>query len=492
LALSTQNRTVHLLLLVSLTVATIGFWNIHSPWGIYEDWIKVQNNAVIAQTGHISMTLGNYLTFPSSFVADQTLSFFLGYNPYFVAPFVTISTITFVIILYLLASKVLHNSSSAFFAVTLYMIGDVVINGVHYHPDYMSLCIAASLMYIIIGSSARTDRASLVTSMILMGAVITEAPSATLVTLVFIATAVLAARRYVNRRPGAFNSYFLVTVVASFVAWIIYWASLFERGVIIGIISLSSSFESLFNVSTSVIGSHSRGGSFVGPLEIFWIGVLIGLPIFIIIWHTISGDFSRINGWATFVYFSAGVAGVLAIAIQPGNFFLPLLYMPIGGSLIVMTFVKDRKYIKVLIALAIITLALPSFYAANSRIISGATQPQFYYAGSFVASYYPSSSPVFGDSLVQWFNPTAVWYSAVYLVGPANNFAAAEGNIQSYLADSQSHGSIFILQPTLFDNYYHLYGVSEGSTIQTLVDHDLSGNDLVLSDGFDSGYLPPS
>ena len=481
-----ENSTLRAMLATVFAIVVVGYWAFQSPFAMYEGSLKLVNVASIVQSGHVVLSLGNYLGYPAYFITGAALSIFSGMGLSFQLAFVIFNLGLMSLSFYVLTHHFLKNSLLAFLASVLVTEGNVYLATYQFHPDLLSVNLV--LLSIIVLETE--SRRSIIPSILLFFLIIMSDFTASSVVFSFLVIRYVFSKRYLLRSSLrlVIGSYILV-----FLAWNIFWGEGSIPSILSDVISNLGNLLTGVNHVRSTFSSNVTGPPWSTLVNVTWITMLDILPLVILFASSILKGRKSIGGTIPSFFLASVAVGIATIIGQAGvNYFVVLLYAPFAGTLILLGNQRLLGRKLLLVGILITTLCVPTFLAFNYRVVTASIPSQDAFAGYYFAMHSSTTAVVYTDNFaIQWYNP------AILIAAPPETATGAgNANLNSsdlvaafsngYLASFESHsGAFFEFYPTMLDNYYHQYGSNTGNNLRKDTLNQLHEGNLLYTNGYD-------
>jgi len=485
-----ENSAVHMIVISFLSMVVIDFWQIHSPFGLYEDVSKFVNNVVISTSGHFSALSGNFLQWPGTFLTGVIFNSLVG-TPTFLTFYLAVYSAIFGILVYAVFKAFAVGSRVAFLASVMALEGNVSLAQYMYHPDIIVLPLVLALL-LAFGKQrgSRTVVPSLYSKrglalIVLLSLAITSSDFIGSVIIVLIIMSVALYMKLTTIHN--FNPYVLVIAITAPLFWNLYWASEFSSGIIPSMVSVFSNPLGGFQHIANVYAANSAQPTWSVVLRLFWILFCTGVPVIISLLNVVHYRGNQLL-LPSLVVIGVGITSVLTFLTNGVNVFLLLLYVPLVGAILVSS-LAARARILGLIAFLLVILSVPSLLALNISVQGYVVPPQEMMSARFITSY-SSPQEVFAGSPY-----LSVFDTSFKTAGLPQSFTTISGNDLTPLgllsamkaftaAFESSHGNLLEYDPNALSVYYHLYGTDNGQSVTAIFLETIGSSDVVYSNGY--------
>jgi hypothetical protein len=475
------------LVLILLAISTSGFWVIHSPLGNYEDINKLVNNAVIREYGQIlpSGGYGTYSDFPGLFITGWSFSSLTGFNgTTLFLPLLSVSISLVALEIFLISRRLLRTNTLAFLSGYVALVGNVLLPEFQYHPDFMTISLVLTLIFL--WTLPRSKKLNTFVA-ILSSAIITSDFSASVVLLFLLLAASLLSSLLANAHQSIIKNIAIMYIVMLGI-WSVYWSSR-TTGSLLGSVLLN--FRDLIGVTRvqQLYSANVAVPIWASLVRIGWLILLVGIPLVLLPLAVFRKK--SLPAVAT-LFISSIVVGMISVLGQGGvNIFITVLYAPFAGSLILFSFVaRSRTLILAVLCLSFL-LVVPSFLASSDRILTYTYPIQYFVSAQYTDQYSTSASATFTiDSAILYYKPSKIQVvpSDLLMLPPLNQSSIYSMARLYFDSFSSRQGSLLLLTPNFFDNYYHLYGQVTGRIVETSAQAYFANQNLVYSDGYSILY----
>jgi len=474
-------------ILMLLAILTSGFWVIHSPLGNYEDIDKLVNNAVLREYGQI-LPSGGYATypdFPSLFITGQSFSSLTGFTgTTFFLPLLSVSISLVALEIFLIARRILGTSILAFLSGYIALVGNVLLAEFQYHPDFMTIPLVLTL--ILVWTLPQSKKWNTLVA-ILSSAIITSDLSASVVLLFLFLAALSLSFLFADAHQSIIKKIAIMYIVIVGV-WSIYWSS-HTSGYLLG--SVMANLRNLIGVTRvqQLYSANVAGPIWASIVRISWLILLVGIPLVLLPMVIFR---RKPLPAVTTLFISSFVVGVVSVLGQGGvNIFITILYAPFAGSLILLSyFGKSRTFILAVLCLSFL-LVVPSFFASSDRIVTYTYPIQYFTSAQYTDKFSSSASAILTiDSAVLYYKPsmTQVVPPDLTMLSPRLDQSSLSAIVRAYIDSLSRQGSLLLLTPNFFDNYYHLFGQATGRMVEASAQAYFANQNLVYANGYSILY----
>jgi hypothetical protein len=392
-------------LVVVFAVVYLGFWTVHLPRGIYEDWWKMSDIPRIQQEDHIpSMQLEErdfeghpgYLDFPGMAVWGASISEVTGQGIVELRGALVLSAMA-ILALLLLAfyRRSLGPGPIALLAVVLAIMANAMLARFHFHPAYIVLVLLAAVLVLL----ARAQQAGGMTQQdkvlfILLAGVATITHFVTSV-LLFLIAGILYLFHLLRRRheQSPLQVGGVVLLLALPLAWSMYWAMqhlFFTVGEMGDFYFRVTEGDILWYVGAIGSSNVEQAPFWANITRLGWLGGFYGLALVLALLailrlRKVTGP----EGYIALILIAVAIitAGSALLHYGGEQYYRLIAYGSfLAAPLILLRALQLRRKALVLGAITALTLvvSLPTFLAHNNLVSTASYYPSEVAAGKFL------------------------------------------------------------------------------------------------------------
>lgn len=475
-----KSSVMNLTLVCLFSSVILGFWMLKSPLGLYESVSKLANMEVILQTGHLTATEGNYLSWPALFLLGSAFSEVSGISLYlFQISFLVAYACILGLTLYALMVRILGSSFYAFVATVSILVGNLNLTSYYFHPDLMAVLLVVAIILnqtIGGGNSIR----SLATNMILGVGLVLESFTGAIIILFFLLF-VTATGSF--RRKGSHVG-MLVLYGCVLIVWMVFWGAQSASNTIsFALSSLSNLFAGVSHVHSLYL-ANLQEPIWAVVVRLTWIFALIVLPLFLILKHILQK--SNVDAVTDWLVFASIATAILSLLNNGTNFFALLLYGPIAGVPIILL-TLGRKKLAIIFVVFLVAMAVPTFFIDGSRVGGGHVSFQQYDSAIYLDSFDGSLTVFNASPYVALFRPNLPTAGVPILFGGGPQSDITPNQVRQYLIkvydDFLQGNGILQFANSNLENVFHLYGTMIGTQVQAAVHSACQNHSLIFNTG---------
>jgi hypothetical protein len=411
LALISQVRNAKVVgatLAVAFVLLYLGFWPVHRPYGMYEEWAKLSDSVAIQAHGSIPQEKVRYLQWPAVAILGATLSDVSGVEPADLRLAILLANqAALALTLFALLSKILASIPLAVLGVILATVANSHLAMYHVHPALLALPLLAG--FLLMCAQWEEPGKNTVGSRfvaIILGAGMTMMHFVTSMVPFLLLSAWYILRRRSGggvQRPVNMSTLALFLLMPA--AWLMYWATagfnmLTEelwRSVQAGL------QESVWYILRVGEANVSPAPFWASVTRLGWLVGLYGLGVLLSCWAILKGR----KAPPRLVWVSGGVLGLVALALiatalsTGGNqFYRFITYSSFFAAPVILLWMTQSrlgaKAISVLGLLVVLSMA-PTFLANNTRVSDMAYYPWEVAVAKFLREALPRTSTTLYD-----------------------------------------------------------------------------------------------
>lgn len=480
----------------TVSMVMLDFWQFHSPFGLFDDISKLVNNVLIAHGS--SLAPQGWLQWPSLFVLGETFNVIVMPTN-FLTVFLACYAAILGLMVYAIMMSVVEDSKKAYIGTLAALGGNISLGQFMYHPDFLVIPIVLTCVLLFAASQTRgTGKRSFISfggpsrlMAVLVGiSIVTWNTVGPVITAIFVILIFLRGRTLVKSAKVG-SSLPLLFMMPLFI-WNLFWSVGFFGNIVGGISSFLSNFTGGYNHVLHVYSGNAQFAPWATDTRFIWLVAGVLLPFAFSLFLMFRGRTSRSTSLSTFVL-AVMVAGGLTFLLNGVNSFLVFLYVPLVGIALLIKLVEGLKWGVVATAVFVFLMVVPAFFAFNPSVQSYSVAPEEASAGLFIAVHYPLQIIFSSSTYAELGQPqiNTISYPSTFSTISGSDFSAVQvlAGVKSYFTQFESsRGALLEYQSNFLYGYYHLYGTDTGALITNYLQARLGSSDLVFSNEFSTLY----
>ena len=491
-----RRRFTDVVIVSSVSMVMLDFWQFHSPFGLFDDISKLVNNVLIAHGS--SLTPQGWLQWPSLFVLGETFNEIVMPTN-FLAVFLACYAAILGLMVYAIIMSVVEDSKKAYIGTLAALGGNISLGQFMYHPDFLVIPIVLTCVLLFTSSQTRGagkggfmsfGGPSLLMAVLIGVSIVTWNTVGPVITAIFMTLVFLRGRILV--KSAKVSSSLPLLFMMPLLIWNLFWSIGFFGNIVSGVLSFLSNFTGGYNHVLYIYSGNAQFPAWATDTRFIWLVAGVLVPFAISLFLLSQRRASRSTSLSTFVL-AVTVAGGLTFLLNGVNSFLVFLYVPLVGMALILKVVDRLKWGVAATAVFVFILVVPSFFAFNPSVQSYSVSPEEASAGLFVAVHYPLRIIFSSSTYAELGQPqiNAISYPSTFSTTSGSDFTAAQvlAGVKSYVAQFEfSRGALLEYQSNFMYGYYHLYGSDTGALVTNYLQVTLGNSDLVFSNEFSTLY----